>query len=132
MWSFASLKSLALDNSQVQSIFAGTDPDGPKEAKPYYHVQREFSGKLIVEALRFEGWKLRPAARLLGISPVKLRQDLKTWIEWAFEQSGTKDLDRVASRLGIPAETLKRKLDDLGLSFDSETTSDPTTERETR
>ncbi len=109
--------ALALDPGQVHALFAATAAEAPKEDRPYYRIQREFSGKLIVEALRFERWKLRPAARLLGISPVKLRQDLKTWISSALEaHDGIQaDLAGVAERLGIPEETLLRKLGDLGI-----------------
>jgi len=115
--------ALALDCDQVRSIFDATGEEDPKEERPYYRLQREFSGKLIVEALRHEEWKLRPAARLLGISPVKLRQDLKSWIGSALGSSAERDLESgapgdlagVAERLGIPEGTFRRKLADLGI-----------------
>jgi len=114
--------ALALDPERVRSIFDATDGADPKDERPYYRLQREFSGKVIVEALRHEEWKLRPAARLLGISPVKLRQDLKSWIGSALDSpprpDGTgapEDLAAVAARLGIPEGTLRRKLADLGI-----------------
>ena len=110
--------SLVIDPGHVRSIFIATDEKAPKEEKPYYRVQREFSGKLIIEALRFQDWKLRPAARLLGISPVRLRQDLKSWIECALAESGSADVTAIAHRLDIPEETLARKLADLGIELD--------------
>ncbi len=116
--------SLVIDPGHVRSIFIATDDKAPKEGKPYYRVQREFSGKLIIEALRFQDWKLRPAARLLGISPVKLRQDLKAWIEFALLEGGARNVSAVASRLDIPLETLSRKLADLGIDFSTEEMGD--------
>ena len=78
-------------------------------------LQKEFGGTLITETLRQTRWKLRPAARILGISPVKLRQDFRSWIEYLlYENQG--DQAQVASRLDMPEAILVKKLDDLGFA----------------
>ena len=89
------------------------------ENRPYYRLQREFSGKLIVESLRYTGWKLRPAARLLGISPVKLRQDFRHYLQSLLESSGERREEAVSEILDMPYATLTRKLNDLGISMDA-------------
>lgn len=105
---------VALDREVARLAFDRTSESDEKEDRPYYRAQREFSGKLIVESLRYCGWKLRPAARLLGVSPVKLRQDFRSFLELSV--STRPDESDLAESLGIPAETLKKKLDDLGIS----------------
>lgn len=114
---------LALDPERTRKLFEDTPEDAAKEERPYYRVQREFSGKLIVESLRYTQWKLRPAARLLGVSPVKLRQDFRHYLELLFDS--TEDEAQVAQALDMPAETLRRKLSDLGIEVG---TSDATSE----
>ncbi len=101
-------------------MLASTTEDAKKEDRPYYCVQREFSGKMIIEALRFCEWKLRPAARLLGISPVKLRQDFKAYIQLLFVLSPTKDLQQIADRAFMPLDKLQQKVEDLGVCIDNE------------
>ncbi|NET34306.1 MAG: hypothetical protein F6K19_20155 [Cyanothece sp. SIO1E1] len=83
----------------------------------YYRLQREFSGKVITECLRFTDWKLRPAARLLGISPVKLRQDFRAYLEDLAARVSPNQPSELADALGMPLETLEKKLDDLGLEL---------------
>ena len=106
---------LALDHDRTHQVFQETQPDAPKEERPYYRLLREFSGKLIVESLRFSGWKLRPAARMLGISPVKLRQDFRSYLEALLVASGPQGHEAVAQMLDMPETTLRRKLSDLGV-----------------
>jgi DNA-binding NtrC family response regulator len=69
---------------------------------------------LITETLRQTRWKLRPAARILGISPVKLRQDFRVWVEHLLAENQG-DQQQVASRLDMPPELLRKKMDDLGI-----------------
>ena len=88
-------ETLALDAEQVRGMLHEMPEDTPKEQLPYYQLSREFSGKVIVIALGRTEWKMRPAARLLGISPVKLRQDLKVWIEYGLEAADGTDLTPV-------------------------------------
>ena len=110
-------ETLALDAEQVRGMLHEMPEDTPKEQLPYYQLSREFSGKVIVIALGRTEWKMRPAARLLGISPVKLRQDLKVWIEYGLEAADGTDLTPVSERLGIPLDILRRKLVDLKMGF---------------
>lgn len=104
---------LALDREVTRVFFDRATEEDDKEDRPYYKAQREFSGKLIVEALRYCGWKLRPASRLLGISPVKLRQDFRAFLEERLSQEP--EDESLAETLGIPANLLRRKLADLGI-----------------
>ncbi len=85
-----------------------------KKNTPFYRLQLEMSARAIIEGLRVTGWKLRPAARILGISPTKLRSELRDFIEKHLKQAGG-DLDRAAANLDIPASILKKKSRDLGL-----------------
>jgi len=86
---------------------------GGHEKKPFRVIERQFMGKVIVAALRRSGWKLRPAARLLGLSPGKVREDFKAYVAWAVEQCDSPA--QAAEKLGIPEEVLLRKLRDLGI-----------------
>ncbi len=110
---------LILDSERARGIFAETAPDTPKDARPYYRVQSEFSGKLIVESLRYTAWKLRPAARLLGISPGKLRQDFKQYLELLLGAAGERGGEAVAEMLDMPAETVRRKLSELEIDVET-------------
>ncbi len=69
---------------------------------------------MIVEGLRSSGWKLRPAARLLGISPMKLRGELKEFIGETLKSFGG-DVERAATALDMPADVLRKKASDLGI-----------------
>ena len=110
---------LSLDGELLRRLLAAVSKETPKEERPYARIHREFSGSVIVECLRHTNWKLRPASRLLGISPVKLRQDFKSWLELLIERvsaAGNGDVvDSVATLLEMPPETLRRKLADLGI-----------------
>ena len=81
---------------------------------PFYRIQLEFEARVIIEALRCTNWKLRPAARLLGISPMKLRGSLKGFLFQAYGRADD-DLGRVAENLEIPLDVLERKVKDFGL-----------------
>ncbi len=87
---------------------------GGKTNTPFYRLQLEFSARVIIEGLRSSAWKLRPAARLLGISPMKLRGELKDFLRNALVTTNG-DIARVAEDLDIPSEVLKKKADDFGL-----------------
>jgi len=86
----------------------------PKERTPFYRVQLEAGAQTIILGLRSARWKLRPASRVLGISPTKLRTELKQYLLSALERHGG-DVDRAAAAIGIPREVLHRKAADLGL-----------------
>ena len=72
------------------------------------------AAQAIIEGLRATDWKLRPAARLLGISPTKLRSELKQFLEQTLNLHDGK-LDQAAETLQIPVKVLARKASDLGL-----------------
>jgi transcriptional regulator with GAF, ATPase, and Fis domain len=86
----------------------------PKRTAPFYLLQLELATRAIVEGLRACRWKLRPAARLLGISPMKLRGTLKESLAGILARHGG-DLNAAAASLDIPLEVLERKAGDLGL-----------------
>jgi DNA-binding NtrC family response regulator len=91
------------------------DPGGiAKEDTPFYRIQLEVAAHAIIEGLRASRWKLRPAARLLGISPTKLRYELKEYLEQALARCGGK-LEEAAAAASIPLEVLEKKAADLGL-----------------
>lgn len=91
--------------------------DGAKIEKrdlPFYRLQCELAARAILEALEVTRWKLRPAARLLGISPTKLRGELREFLGERLEAAGG-DLDAVARDLEIDAHQLRKKAGDFGL-----------------
>ena len=90
------------------------EAEPPKESTPFYRLQLELSAQAIIEGLRACQWKLRPAARLLGIRPTKLRYDLKEFLGQELARSGGRAAD-VAKGLDVPLEVLQRKAEDLGL-----------------
>jgi Nif-specific regulatory protein len=95
----------------------GKRPDSEKAQKeetPFYRIQLEVAAQAIIEGLRATDWKLRPAARLLGISPTKLRSELKQFLEQTLNLHDGK-LDQAAETLQIPVKVLARKASDLGL-----------------
>ncbi len=118
--------TVVLDLESTRQILDQTPADACKEDRPYYRLHKEFSGKLIIEALRVTDWKLRPAARLLGISPVKLRQDFRLYLEHILNGTG---VESAADRIDMPTDVLERKLDDLGieLGFPGAESPDPNT-----
>jgi DNA-binding NtrC family response regulator len=85
-----------------------------KEDTPFYRIQLEVAAQAIIEGLRATNWKLRPAARLLGISPTKLRSEFKQFLEQTLARHDGK-LDQAAGTLQIPVRVLARKASDLGL-----------------
>ncbi len=87
------------------------------EQKPFKIIERQFLGKVIVATLRCSEWKLRPAARLLGLSPGKVRENLREYLTWAKEQTG--DRTALAARVGVPEEILEKKLADFGLNTEA-------------
>jgi transcriptional regulator with GAF, ATPase, and Fis domain len=108
-----------IDRASFQGILeearGAAEPDAvPKEKTPFYRIQLEVAAQAITEGLRAAGWKLRPAARLLGISSTKLRYELKEFLEQALVRSGGR-LDEAARALEIPMEVLERKASDFGL-----------------
>lgn len=102
---------VAVDEDALRAML-----DSGGEAKPFKAIELQFLGKVIVAALRRTDWKLRPAARLLGLSPGKVREDLRDFLTCARDRAG--ELPALAERVGIPEEVLEKKLSDLG--FDDE------------
>ncbi len=92
---------------------ANESPRDKKET-PFYLLQLESAARAILEGLRSSKWKLRPAARLLGISPTKLRTELRDFLERSLAEDDG-DLSRTSRRLDIPEEVLQKKARDLGL-----------------
>ncbi len=88
--------------------------DLEKEETPFYRIQLEVAARAIIEGLRAVNWKLRPAAKILGISPTKLRYELKTYLQLTLNSCGGK-CDEAAKKLGIPAEVIEKKAADFGL-----------------
>ena len=88
---------------------------------PFYRLQSEFQARAITEGLRSCSWKIRPAARLLGISPMKLRTSLRNYLGMLLRRPGT-DLERAAAELDIPLEILEKKAKDFGLENGGELT----------
>ena len=85
-----------------------------KEDTPFYRIQLEVAAQAIIEGLRATRWKLRPAARLLGISPTKLRYELKEYLEQTLVRCEGK-LEAAAAALAIPPDVLRKKAADLGI-----------------
>jgi transcriptional regulator with GAF, ATPase, and Fis domain len=99
----------------LEEARCASDPSAvPKEETPFYRIQLEVAAQAITEGLRAAGWKLRLAARLLGISSTKLRYELKEFLEQALVRSGGR-LDEAARSLEIPLEVLEKKATDFGL-----------------
>ncbi len=81
--------------------------------KPYKIIERQFAGQVIVSTLQMSDWKLRKAAKLLGLSPGKLRDTLRDYLAWARDTTAT--TEDAAEKINMPEEILERKLKDLGL-----------------
>lgn len=107
---------VGIDRSLLLDLLArAKDSDAPEKGEtPYYRVQLEASALAIIEGLKACGWKVRPASKLLGISPTKLRCDLKEHIGRVFATCDG-NLDLAAAELEIPPDVLRRKANDLGL-----------------
>jgi transcriptional regulator with GAF, ATPase, and Fis domain len=98
---------VAINEDAVVAVF-----EAEGASKPFRTIERTFLGKVIVAALKHTGWKLRPAARLLGLSPGKVREDLRAYL--AAARGGGAGLAETAARTGIPAEVIEKKLVDFG------------------
>jgi transcriptional regulator with GAF, ATPase, and Fis domain len=114
---------LRIDGARFRKILEEAPAGGQgKEARegedakdgPFYRAYQEFAARAIIEGLRATGWKLRPAARLLGISPMKLRGELKDFISGTLARAGG-DVARAAAELDIPVDVLSRKANDFGI-----------------
>lgn len=92
-----------------------SDTTPPKDEAPFYRIQLEVAARAIVEGLRSAKWKLRPAARLLGISPTKLRCVLKEFLENTLQETGG-SIEKTAEHVDIPVAFLTKKAKDLGLN----------------
>lgn len=91
-----------------------------KKETPFYVIQRELAARAIVEGLRASSWKLRPAARALGISPMKLRGELRNFLDQTLlRHAGS--LPRAAQELDIPEDILEKKVRDLGINNNKDT-----------
>jgi transcriptional regulator with GAF, ATPase, and Fis domain len=97
-----------LNQDAFQSLLAAEG-----ETKPFKVVELQFLGKVIIATLKTCGWKLRPAAKRLGLSPGKFRENLRDYLSCAREQ--TPELGALAAELDIPEAVLEKKLSDFGL-----------------
>jgi transcriptional regulator with GAF, ATPase, and Fis domain len=107
-----------LRREEFQEMLARAGEQDPgatvKDDTPFYRAVAEASAQAITEGLRATGWKLRPAAKLLGISPTRLRYELKEFLERAIARSRG-NVAEAAQALGIPGEVLEKKAADLGI-----------------
>ncbi len=98
-----------LDAGAPDGKAADAVPAGDRDAVgPFYRIYEEFAARAIIEGLRATKWKLRPAAKLLGISPMKLRGELKGFIAATLDRFGG-DVNRAAAEMDIPADVLAKK-----------------------
>ena len=98
---------VAIDERRFDTLFALDDP------KPFRAIEREFMGKVIIATLKRCEWKLRRAAKLLGLSPGKVREDLREYLK--AHMASDKDGAALAAKLAMPAEILAKKIEDLRL-----------------
>ena len=98
---------VAIDEGRFDTLFSGD------EAKPFRLIEREFMGKVIIATLKRCEWKLRRAARLLGLSPGKVREDLRGYLKAVM--ASDRDGAALAAKLHMPPAILARKIADLGL-----------------
>ncbi len=104
-----------LEAGTADGTAGAAPPGGDREAVgPFYRIYEEFAARAIIEGLRVTRWKLRPAAKLLGISPMKLRGELKGFISATLARFGG-DMSRAALDLDIPADVLAKKVAGLRL-----------------
>ncbi len=102
-----------LRTSSLKKEATGDGGDESREG-PFYKLYQEFAARTIIEGLRATDWKIRPAARLLGISPMKLRGELKSFLS-ASLACAEGDIGLVAEELEIPVHVLSRKAADFGI-----------------
>lgn len=80
-----------------------------KRKRPYYQVQEEVDKKLILLSLRQSGWKMKPAAKMLGINYLNFKSKLESMIREYIEENQY-DLIRVSKTYNIPLKFLKTKM----------------------
>ena len=80
-----------------------------KVDKPYYRVLHEMEKKLILLSLRESGWKVKPAAVLLGVNPYNFRKKLKVILSEMLEENEG-DIAKVSQRYTIPPRFVRAKL----------------------
>ena len=107
-----------LEKTLFHTLLEEADHDGTttrrKEDTPFYRIQLEVAARAIIEGLRTTHWKLRPAARRLGISPTKLRYELKEFLEQTLART-EQDYEKAATLAAIPLEVFQKKVKDLGI-----------------
>ncbi len=79
--------------------------------KPYYRVYDDVERKLILISLRQSGWKIKPAANLLGINHTNFRPKMKAMLADYSEKCGG-DMNRVSREFNIPLDFLKRQINE--------------------
>jgi len=99
-----------INENLVAKLFMETGEGNELEKKdmPYYKVHDEMEKKLILLALRQSDWKIKPAAKLLGISHLNLRTKLGPMIGDFLKGVGG-DMNKVAQKYSIPPKFLKAK-----------------------
>jgi len=106
-------QNLLQASAEAKKRGAGEAGEESKDG-PFYRLYQEFAARAIIEGLRASDWKIRPAARLLGISPMKLRGELKGFLSTTLARSDG-DISRAAEELDIPSQVLSRKAADFGI-----------------
>ncbi len=107
---------VSIDRTAFRELIESTSNETGRAKKdtPFYRVQLELGARAIVEGLRAADWKLRPAARLLGISPTKLRTELRAYLETELARAAG-DVAAMAATIDIPVDVIEKKANDLGL-----------------
>ncbi|MFQ6105219.1 MAG: sigma 54-interacting transcriptional regulator [Candidatus Glassbacteria bacterium] len=80
-----------------------------RKERPYYRINAVMEKKLILLSLRQSGWKVKPAAKLLGIDHLSLRTKLGTLIRELMDETGG-DIAKASRKYRIPPQFLKSKL----------------------
>ncbi|MFQ6104954.1 MAG: sigma 54-interacting transcriptional regulator [Candidatus Glassbacteria bacterium] len=94
-----------------------------KSEKPFYRVYGVMERKLMLCALRQSGWKIKPAAYLLGLDYSHFRVKVGSIIREVLEETGG-DFKKASQKNGIPLNFLKSRLKLAGLA--SEDKGNPT------
>jgi len=103
---------LHLNEGEIEKLLEETDDREklPKSERLYYRVSDLMEKKLILFALRKGNWKVRPAARLLGIDPLNLRSKMRAMMEGFLEEAGG-NVREVSRKYRIPPAFVRAKLD---------------------
>lgn len=98
---------LEINEEEVANLLDESRDSGkqPKSEKPYYRVNAVMEQKLILLALRRSGWKIKPAALLLGIDHNNFRNKLTSFMKELLEKHNG-DREQVSRQYRIPLSFL--------------------------